>query len=66
MLASPMVSTIQDNAMLWLPLKFGGWALNTYLVIMLTSSSDTNYVINKHEMFRSIWLICNPIQDVMV
>ena len=29
--------------------KFGEWKLNSYWVIVLTSSSGTNYVPNEHE-----------------
>ena len=29
----------------------------------LTSSTDTNYGLNEHEDFLSIWLIYNTIQD---
>ena len=38
-----------DNAMLKLSWKFGGSKWYPYWVIVLTSSSGTNYVPNEHE-----------------
>ena len=38
----------QDNAMLNLSCKFGEWKWNPYWVTVLTSSSVTNQVLNKH------------------
>ena len=43
-------NTIQDNAMLQLSCcKFGGSKWNPYWFIVLTSSSATNHIPNKHE-----------------
>ena len=42
-------NTIQDNAMLKPSWKFGEWKWNPCWVIVLTSSSGTNYVPNEHE-----------------
>ena len=44
-----MQYTIQDNAMLKLSWKFGESKWNPCWVIVLTSSSGTNYVPNEHE-----------------
>ena len=42
-------NTIQDNAMWKLSCKFGEWKWNPCWVIVLTSSSGTNYVPNEQE-----------------
>ena len=42
-------NTIQDNNMLQLSCKFSESKGHTYWVIVLTSSSGTNYVPNEHE-----------------
>ena len=42
-------NTIPDNAMLKLSWKFGVSKWYPYWVIVLTSSSGTNYVLNEHE-----------------
>ena len=42
-------NTIQDNSMLKLSWKFGESNWYPYWVIVLTSSSGTNYVPNEHE-----------------
>ena len=44
-----MYNTIWDNAMLKLSWKFGESKWYPYWVIVLTSSSGTNYVPNEHE-----------------
>ena len=41
-------NTIQDNVMLKLPWKYGDSKWNSYWLIVLTSSSGTNYVPNEH------------------
>ena len=42
-------NTIQGSAISKLSWKFGESISNTYQVIVLTSSSDTNYVPDEHE-----------------
>ena len=42
-------NTIQDNAKLKPPFKFGEWKWNPYWVIVLTSLSGSKYVPNEHE-----------------
>ena len=50
--------------MLQIARKFGGSALDTYWVIMLTISYGNNYVLNEHgDLRRYIGLVCNTIQD---
>ena len=43
------INTIEDNAILKPPCKFGESNWNPYWVIMLTSSSGTNHVPNEQE-----------------
>ena len=44
-------NTIQENAILKPPCKFGESKWNPYWVIMLTSSSGTTYARNEHDDF---------------
>ena len=45
----PICNTIWSDAMLQLSCKFGELVWNPYWLIMLTNSSDSNYVPNEHE-----------------
>ena len=47
----PICNIIQDYAMLQLSCKFDSSKLNPYWVTVLTSSSDTNYLLIKYEDF---------------
>ena len=49
-------NTILDNAMLQLSCRFGESKCHSYWVTMLTNSSGTNHVPNKHEDFDQ----CDP------
>ena len=58
-------NTLRDNAMLKLSCKFGELKWNPCWLIMLTTSSGTNYVVNEHENVNQYGSLAIPSEIML-
>ena len=56
---------MQANAMVKLSCEFGESKWNPFWVIVLTSSSGTNYVPNEHEAVDQYGLFATPFETML-